>query len=749
LFRANWHDRHNLARRPAGKARANPSALRAALDLLDLDVARWWATCPAPPWPVGPTRKYSSAPWRGLGGGVTGLYLWTQAADRVCGIVGIVDFRGGPVSGQLLAPMVAALRHRGPDEQGLSTGRGVGLGHTRLSIVDLEGGRQPMANEDGSVWVTFNGEIYNHMELRRDLEAKGHRFATRCDTEVIVHAYEQYGERCVERFNGQWAFGLWDTRRRRLLLSRDRLGIRPLYYTAVHGQLLFASEVKALLAHPEVITAIDPRGLAQLFTFWATRPPRTVFQGIEELPPATNLVVGPAGRQTYRYWQLDYDPGRVWLDATDGAEELCALLADATRLRLRADVPVGVYLSGGLDSAVTAALTRRCQGRPPHAFSVAFEDPEFDESRYQQLMARHLEAEHHTKCITAEQIGQVFPHVVRHAERPMLRTAPAPLYLLSRLVHELRYKVVLTGEGADEVLGGYDLFKEVKVRRFCARQPDSATRPLLFKRLYPYMPNLQGQSAAYLAAFFRTRPHQLEDPLFSHMPRWELGGRLRRFFAAEVRNELACYDPCEELRQSLPERFAAWDPFTKAQYLETAILLPGYILASQGDRVAMAHAVEGRFPFLDHRVVELAARMPPRLKMKGLDEKYILKLAARSLVPAPIRGRSKQPYRAPEADCFIDPARGRFRCEYAEELLSAERLRDDGFFCPMAVEQLTRKARAGRVIGAKDNMALVGILSTQLLIDQLLRPSAELTYPTPAVTAAPEPAVQTIPQPTA
>lgn len=651
----------------------------------------------------------------------------------MCGIAGVVHFDQTKVDPQILRRMLAPIRHRGPDESGVyveglpSEGHlscpseWAGLGHVRLSIIDLAGGRQPMANEDQSVWVTFNGEIFNYVELRETLLSKGHRFATQSDTEVILHLYEELGEECVQHFNGQWALAVWDKRRRRLLLSRDRLGIRPLFYTVVRGKFLFASEIKALLTHPEVHAEIDPRGLDQVFTFWSTLPPATVLSGISELPPAHNLIVEGGQTRVRRYWQLQYDCPSQTTDEEECAGQLLDLLSDATRLRLRSDVPVGAYLSGGLDSSVTTALVKQCSNAHLRTFSVTFDEAEFDESEYQSQVIQALQTDHQQIRCRPEEIGRVFPEVIWHAERPVLRTAPAPLFLLSKLVHDEGYKVVLTGEGADEMLGGYDVFKEAKVRRFWAAQPDSALRAALFARLYPYLPNIQAQSLAYRKAFFHVRPEELSDPLFSHLPRWNLTSRLKLFFSDELRARIGEHDVYADCRAMLPEAHAGWSPFCQAQYIETVTLMPGYILSSQGDRVAMAHSVEGRFPFLDHRVAEFAARIPPRLKMKALREKYILKRAAGHLVPAAVVRRPKQPYRAPDAKSFLGEGTRSVRHDYVEELLSARRIREDGIFRPDAVEHLVKKVRSGRAIGVRDNMALVGILSTQLVVEQFVR----------------------------
>lgn len=648
----------------------------------------------------------------------------------MCGICGIYNFDKSPADREVLGSMLGMIRHRGPDEYGLHLQEAVGLGHARLSIIDLSSGQQPMHNHDRSVWITFNGEIFNYLELREELERKGRRFATTSDTEVLLQLYETEGEDCVHRLNGQWAFAIWDQRQKKLFLSRDRMGVRPLFYCRTGQSFLFASEIKALFAHPSVPRELDLAGIRQVFALWHTVPPRTAFAHISELPPGHSLVVTAGNVRVQRYWQLDLSAQRPLsedafearnFDERSAAEELGELLIDATRIRLRADVPVGAYLSGGLDSSVITALIRNFTDAPLETFSVAFDDPEYDESPFQQMMVSHLGTTHHEVRCTHEDIGRVFPDVVWHAEKPLLRTAPAPMYLLANLVRRSGFKVVLTGEGSDEVLGGYDIFKETKIRSFWAAQPESRLRPLLLRRLYPYMPQMQSQPPEYLRMFFRVRSEDLLNPFFSHLPRWETTSRLELLFSRDVTNEWQQHRAWEELTDQLPPAYQSWDNFRRAQYLESAYLLPGYILSSQGDRPAMAHAVEGRFPFLDRRVVEFAASLPPSLKMRGLDEKHLLKRFAEKLLPREVLRRPKQPYRAPEVRSFLDTANGNFRQDYLEELLSPECLRASGIFHPDAVRSLVERLR--RQPGAptaRDGMALTGVVSMQLLHHQFI-----------------------------
>jgi asparagine synthase (glutamine-hydrolysing) len=637
----------------------------------------------------------------------------------MCGIAGILDRSGAPVAASDIERMLAPIRHRGPDESGVRTLGCAGLGHVRLSIIDVAGGRQPMGSPDDAVWLTFNGEVFNYLELREELEGLGHAFATRSDTEVLLRAYLHWGGDCVRHFNGQWAFAIWDGRSQILFCSRDRLGVRPLFFTTAGRRFLFASEVKSLFADPAVSRGFDLHGIEQVFTTWTVLAPRTVFRGVSQVPPGHSMTVGPDGVKMTPYWDLDFPEPDTRTPAPELAGRLHDLLSDATRLRLRSDVPVGAYLSGGLDSTIVTALARLHTSGPLRTFSVTFEDPEFDESDWQRRVIDYLGVDHQSVQCRASDIGASFPDAVWHAEQPLVRTAPVPLFLLSRRVREAGFKVVLTGEGADEGFAGYDLFKEARIRRLVAEHPGEDHASLL-RRLYPYLPGLQAQPDAYLEAFFRASPGDLADPFFSHQPRWNLTSRIASFFSDEIRAELAGHDVRRELARMLPPAFPAWDPLGQAQYLEARLLLPGYILSSQGDRMAMAHSVEGRFPFLDHRVVEFATRLPPDLRLSGMDEKHLLKRAMVGRIPDFLAQRPKQPYRAPDAPCFFDPATGRGRFPWVEDLLGEDAIRGTGLFQPEAVGLLARKAARGRISGVRDGMALTAILSTQILAFRMI-----------------------------
>ena len=648
----------------------------------------------------------------------------------MCGIAGCVALRPGlpPPSVEDLTAMAGALRHRGPDEFGLYRDARAGLAHARLSIIDLATGQQPLANEDSSLWVVFNGEIFNYLELREELAALGHRFRTRSDTEVIVHAYEAWGEGAFERFSGQFAVALWDARRGRLVLARDRLGVRPLYLCEHEGRLWFASEVKAIFAGaPGFPRALDPVGLAETFTFWTVVPPQSVFRGVSELEPGHVRTWEGGAWHDRAFWTPSYPagPGEGFRGSLEEAtERVGAALEQAVRVRmLRADVPVGSYLSGGLDSSLVAALGRRVKGDRFLTFSIRFEDAEYDETPFQRAVVDRIGSEHREVLVRRRDIAAVFPEVVAHAERPLLRTAPAPLFLLSRLVRDSGIKVVLTGEGADEMFAGYDLFREGKVRRFWGRRPGSTLRPRLLQRLYPYLARSPMAQRRMAEEFFGRSREQWASPGFAHQTRWGPAAALQCLFADDLRQEARSVDVVGRLLASLPPAFPAWTPLAQDQYLETRTLLSGYLLASQGDRMLMANSVEGRFPFLDTELVELANALPPSYKLCGLDEKHVLKRAALGLVPDEVVRRTKQPYRAPDALCFVGPEAP----AWVAEVMSPSSVRSAGLFSVEGVDRLWRKcqASADAPLSNADNMALVGVLSTGLLHEQLVRRGPE------------------------
>ncbi len=615
--------------------------------------------------------------------------------------------------------MVAALHHRGPDGKGTRIDGPIGLGHARLSIIDLEGGAQPLANEDESIWVVFNGEIFNYIELRERLVAQGHRFRTASDTEVLVHLYEQHGDDFVTHLNGQFAIALWDGPRQRLVLARDRVGIRPLFHTRINGRFVFASEAKAIFALPMIPRELDAAALASTFSFWSVLPPNSVFQGVHSLPPGHRMVVDESGSTIERYWDWPFAGASTSIGSDQScADDLRNLLIDAVRLQLRADVPVGAYLSGGLDSSIITTIIRNHTNTPLRSFSLTFEDAELDESVYQRELVQHLVTDHSATCATRAAIGAAFPRTVWHAEAPMIRTAPTPMMLLADSVRAAGYKVVLTGEGADEAFGGYDLFKEAAIRRFVARETGSRWRGALLGRLYPYLAHSPVRNRGLTQAYFGALDESAGPASFAHMTRISTTRRALQFFSPEWQNRMLAWDPHAALRAILPPDFSRWRSLERDQYVEAHTLMSGYLLSSQGDRMAMAASIEARFPFLDHRVIEFACHLPPRLKLSGLHEKVLLKRAMGSELPRSIVQRSKQPYRAPDSACFFVDGRP---LPYVADLLSPGSLRNAGLFDALAVGKLVAKCQSGRAIGFGDNMAFVGVLSTMLLHRQYIQ----------------------------
>jgi asparagine synthase (glutamine-hydrolysing) len=629
----------------------------------------------------------------------------------MCGIAGVFDRDGGDEESRRhqVLRMLSSIRYRGPDQAGMYLDAEVGLGSVRLSIVDLETGQQPISNEDGTRWIVFSGEIFNYKELRADLEKRGHKLSTKTDTEVIVHLYEEHGPECLNLLNGQFAIAIWDADARSLFLARDRFGIRPLFYRDIGRRLYFGSEIKAILAGADVAAELDLHALDDVFAFWCPVSPKSADRNIHEVPPGHYLVATDKEITVRAYWQIDFandDPDR---SGTAYLEEFGTLLTDATRLRLQADVPVAVYLSGGIDSSTIAALAKRLEGRCPDLYSIAFANAEFDESVYQQSVAGLLGGRHHTLHVRDQDIGAVFGDVVWHTEMPIMRTAPAPMFLLSKVVRDAGVKVVLTGEGADEILAGYDIFKEALIRRFWAREPQSRCRPLLLKKLYSDT-RLSSAGNAFVQAFFAQGLSDTDSLYYSHQIRWKNTSRTKRFFSTDLRNALASRDARDGIE--FPIEFSDWGPLAQAQYLEIALFFSQYLLSAQGDRPAMAHSVETRMPFLDHRLVEFASRMPATIKMCGLNEKQILKKFGRSLgLPEAVCSRQKRPYRAPVAQCFVASHN---RVEHVWEAISPEKLRSTGLFDVEAVTRLVKRLKSGNGVGETDEMALVGILSTQL-----------------------------------
>ena len=628
----------------------------------------------------------------------------------MCGIAGLISARTVEYE-RLVRGMVNTILYRGPDEIGFYTDGTVGLGHARLSIIDPEGGSQPAANEDGSVVVIFNGEIYNHLELRGELTRRGHRLMNNSDTAVLPHLYEEYGDGMFSRLNGQFAVAVWDKRRKRLLLGRDRFGEKPIFYNHRGNDFCFASEAKALFKSGLVSAELSPAALGHIFTFWTTVGDESVFRDVRQVPPGASLSFVNGALETKAYWNPSFPPEPLGADERELTDELERLFIKSVKDRMMADVPISFYLSGGLDSSLVACVAASLGIGRLNTFSVTFDDEAFDESVYQSYLSDALGTKHRSISFSRDRIPSLLREVVYHTEVPLLRSGAFPMYVLAGLVRSEGIKVVLTGEGSDELFGGYDIFREVKIRRFIARDPGSAARPALYRRVNNFVKPAGEQSTSGLSYFYNGGA----DGLFgSHLSRWRLGAFSRQFFSREFAEQMSADEPPSVLLPALPPGFEAWTDVQRAQYLELTTLFTNYLLSSQGDRVSMGQSVECRYPFLDYGLADFASSLPDTLKIRGLNEKYILKKLARKYVPELITKRRKFPYRAP-----IDIA-AMMRDGEIRRLLDNGQLERTGIFNPAAVTRFLASGLKKESAGERDAMLFMGFVTTQILAEIFL-----------------------------
>ena len=636
----------------------------------------------------------------------------------MCGIAGIVALRGG----QLAPPgavrrMADAIAHRGPDAEGYFEDEGLALGSRRLAILDVAGGHQPMASEDGSAVAVFNGELFDYPEARRLLEAKGHRFATRCDTELVPHLWQAYGGAMVDHLRGQFALAVWDRRQRHLLLARDRFGICPLYWTRSRWNggdwLLFASEIKALLASGFVTPRPDLRGLDQVFHFLAVPGPATCFEGITLLQPGHTLTLdlgrrdATAALQLRRYWTLDFpergheDPGGEHL-----VDELERALVTAVERRLRADVPVVSYLSGGVDSSIVAAIAARVRGEAVPAFTVQIRTPGMDESKPAAVVGRHLGTEPIVVPVADADLLATYPELIRAAEAPVIDTSAAANVLLAREVHRRGYKVALTGEGSDEWLAGYSWYKVHRLFGMADVIPGLPLGHPLRRLLH----RVVGASPAATERIERMRASLGHHSAFHDF--YSLLAVARgRFLAPATLAALDDHNPYLELGPDLA-RMRRWDPLNQGLYWAARIHLAGHLLSLKGDRVAMNSAVETRYPFLDEDVVALLARVHPRWKLRGFRDKYLLRRVAARYLPRAIAWRRKKMFRARLDNFFAGPAP-----RFVEQLLSEPSLAKTGWFDTEQVRIWWGRLRRGSVPVYQRNiveLGMVGVVTSQL-----------------------------------
>jgi asparagine synthase (glutamine-hydrolysing) len=638
----------------------------------------------------------------------------------MCGIAGVIDLQGSrPVPRHVLQAMAQAMLHRGPDEDGFFERPGLSLASRRLSIVGLADGRQPIANEDGTISVVFNGELFDYPERRVELEGRGHRFATHCDTELLPHLWEEYGEATFEQLRGQFALALWDERSRRLYLARDRFGICPLHWTrqstAEGDWLLFASEIKALLASGAVPARPDLRGIDHAFTFFSLPGPRTAFTGIHALLPGHYLRIdldragASDGIRDRIYWQMDF-PDRGQEEPGDNSERTLAdfeeLLNAAVKRRLRADVPVVSYLSGGVDSSMVVALASRIRGRPIPTFTIRIEDPELDETAEAAVVSRHVGTEPIVVSCGAAEVLDNYPRLVEVAEGPVIDTSCAAMLLLAEEVHRRGYKVALTGEGADEWLAGYPWYKVHKLLGYLDVIPGVRLSQHV-RRAYLWWtgaPRFPWSVVRHIRAAAGGPNAWLDIYGLMSLSR-------PRFYSPQMREALAGFTAYEDLGLNL-ERMRRWHPLNRSIYLGARVHLPGLLLNAKGDRVAMHSSVETRYPFLDEAVFAFLARLHPRWKLRGFRDKLLLRRLAERWLPKEIAWRRKVMFRAP-----FDSFHGDCQPAFVEQLLSEESLQRTGYFNPAAVRtwrQAFRGLRQGSNQRITLEMGLASVVSTQL-----------------------------------
>jgi asparagine synthase (glutamine-hydrolysing) len=590
----------------------------------------------------------------------------------MCGIAGIFDLsERRPIDEALLVAMRDSIRHRGPDGEGLHVEPGVGLAHRRLSIIDVAGGQQPLYNEDRSVALVYNGEIYNYRGLVDELRSRGHVFRTHCDTEVVVHAWEEWGEASVERFNGMFAFALWDRNRGKGFLARDRLGIKPLYYVELaNGQVLFGSELKALLPHPGLPRDIDPKAVEEFFAYGYVAEPRSIYRGVKKLAPGHTLTIeADRALEQRRYWDVVFERRNVGPEL-ELADELVLRLRAAVASHLMSEVPLGAFLSGGVDSSAVVAMMTQVSSDPVNTCSIRFGESDFDESRYAAEVAERYRTNHLSSVVDPADFGLV-ERLASLYDEPFADSSAMPTYRVSELARR-RVTVALSGDGGDESFGGYRRYRwhtyEEKVR---ALVPGALRGPLfgLLGRLYPkadWAPKvLRAKSTLEALAL---------DPIEGYFHSVSiLGDELRgRLFRDSFRRELQGYHAIEVLRRHL-ER-APEHPLSRVQYLDLKTYLPGDIL-TKVDRASMAHSLEVRVPILDHELIEWVAGLPPEMKLRGREGKYVFKRAMEAYLPRELLYRPKMGFAVPLSSWFRGPLRTRVR-----EAVTSPVLLDTGIF---------------------------------------------------------------------
>lgn len=606
----------------------------------------------------------------------------------MCGITGFIDLwntsgpRGAEASPNTLDAMCRVIRHRGPDDQGVMLKHGVALGMRRLSIIDLAGGHQPISNEDNSVTIVFNGEIYNYRELQTLLQSRGHRFATNSDTEAIVHAYEEFGPACLDRLRGMFAFAIWDDRHQKLFIARDRVGKKPLYYSVTRGgTLVFGSELKSLLEHPDVERQINPQALDAYFSLGYVPDPISIFANVEKLPPGHHLTFTNGCISVERYWDFSYETNGNGHRPGDYLEELRAILDESVRLRLVSDVPLGAFLSGGIDSSTVVGMMARHMDQPVKTFSIGFNEDSYNELKYARLTAKKFGTDHHEFLVTPD-ICQVVDQVAWHFDEPFADSSAIPTYVVSKLARE-HVKVVLTGDGGDELFAGYSRYATER-RRSKFNLVPRIVRKGLMAPLSRWLP--QG-------AWGRNYLNNVAlDPITRYLDNVSVFTGLNKItlYTAAFSDQLRTSSDVSEYFRELSGNVKTDARLDSLLYIDSKTYLPGDIL-TKVDRMSMAVSLEARVPLLDHKLIEFVTRIPASLKMNGLETKYLFKQAVADLVPAEILNRPKQGFGVPIQQWINQQLRERIR-----DTLNDPRTLQRGYVSRSHVEQLLDEHERGR-----------------------------------------------------
>ncbi|NNL84284.1 MAG: asparagine synthase (glutamine-hydrolyzing) [Myxococcales bacterium] len=594
----------------------------------------------------------------------------------MCGIAGIVDpVESKQSMGSYLDSMVKVIEHRGPDDQGIWVGDGVGLAMRRLSIIDLESGRQPIWNEDATVGVVFNGEIYNYRELTTQLASRGHVFSTNSDTEVLVHLYEEYGEKCLDHLRGMFAFAIWDRRNRRLFVARDRLGIKPLYYHWNGSRLIFASEIKSILEHPDVSAEMDLQSLNDYLTLKYVPAPKTLFEGIRVLPPGHTLTWKDGELALGRYWEVQFHEHPVSISDEQALERLDELLRESIKLRLRSDVPFGAFLSGGIDSSLIVAVMTELLQEPVTTFSVGFEATggQTDELPYARTVARQFGARHHEVIVGPEDFFAKAEETIWHLEQPIADQATVATLMLSALARE-HVKMVLTGEGGDELFAGYARYAGERLSPLMRKIPQAAKRAAI--AALRRMPGCRRAKIALYALAQNDEATRFTNwfPLFNHSLKSELVSQTQLKFPDVTETD--------RVFGAILDRSNTGIPLHRMLLVDMNHWLPDFLLL-RGDKLTMAHSIEARVPLLDHKLVEFATSLPPRMKLRGLTRKFLLRKLARRYVPEDVIRRKKQGFPIPIHAWFRGAGRARLR-----DLLSRDTVARRGLWTGEVVEKL-------------------------------------------------------------